>query len=140
MTTYVRKFPWVSKGREHQAIVSFANFPGTLALKSILAKGCMHTKERALSQRTKQDDWPKENKDLEELSSYKRLNPPQRWIKMHCPLSLTKPSHVSIHTYSSLNKHSTYFIIFYLSVEILFQKGQEPGQLCSFRFNPWLGN
>ena len=33
---------------------------------------------------------------------------------MHCSLSLTKPVHVSIHTYSSLNKHSTYFIIFSL--------------------------
>ena len=72
-------------------------------------------------------------------SSSKWLNPPQRWTKMHCACSLTKPVHVSIHRYSSLNKHSTYFIIFSL-LKFLSKGDKSQGSSVVPGSTPWLGN
>ena len=63
-----KKAPPGQKGRGLQIRISLANFLGSLGLKSILATECACLLRRALSERrTKQDDWPEENKDLEEL-------------------------------------------------------------------------
>ena len=134
-----KKAPPGQKGRGLQIIISFANFLGTLGLKSILAKGCACLLRRALSERrTKQDDWPEENKDLEELPPCKWFNPPQKPTSLS--LSYWACLCVYLRVFLSLFKHSTYFTIFRLFVEIPSQREKRPRAALRPGFNPWSGN